>query len=162
MSQNISKIKIFAEYHGAWRRPNIQYAINGVTLGASRIYTERVTDSHENIILEFDVGLIDQNTLSGIMQDKTDSDLKIIDDEVIDHYVEIKEVEIDGIRLESVLYNVSEFQHSMPDEWVGMMADRGIKIKPIYHNSTEIRLNGTWTCKFEYPVWLWHTKELAK
>jgi hypothetical protein len=96
------------------------------------------------------------------MKDKTDSDLIITDEKTIDHYIVIREIEIDGIRLESILHECCKFEHAMSPEWVSHMQSRGYDIQPIYENSLHMRLNGTWSMTFQSPIWLWHTRKMAR
>jgi hypothetical protein len=96
------------------------------------------------------------------MRDKTDNDIVEIDGEYIEHWVKIREIEIDNIKFETALYNSDpEFQHSMSQEWVSQMHDQGYEIQEKYHHCTELRLNGTWTLKFDLPIWQWCTEHFA-
>lgn len=157
----MSTIKLFAEFYGGRRRPNIDLYLNRQLLPYMVEYEDRSSFDCEHIILSAQVTLKDNNTFCVTMEDKTDDDLLINGDEIIDHYVVIREVEIDGIRAETVLHRCCKFEHSMPDEWVHHMKSRGYDIQPVDKNSTHIRLNGTWTMEFESPVWKWHTKKMA-
>ncbi len=157
----MSKIKIFAEFYGGRRRPVVDLWLNGQSLIYKVEYVERVGSDQENIILSADGDLKDQNIFQVIMKDKTDDDLIITDQKVIDHYIVIKEAEVDGIRFEEVLHKCCRFEHSMDQEWVSHMKSRGYDIQPVYENSLHIRLNGAWSMEFESPVWRWHTKKIA-
>lgn len=155
-------IKIFAEFHGGKRCPNISYRLNNANLIPGTIETVDRTSVLRKMIIslpcEFQQG---QNHLTLIQQDKTDDDLIFNTDGMIDHYVDVKEIEIDGIRLESVLYQAQPtFEHSMPDTWVEMMTQQGFDIPKIYYNTTQLRLNGEWHLVFESPVWRWRSQKL--
>ena len=93
------------------------------------------------------------------MRDKTDQDLVFADTGMIDHFVEIMDIEIDGIRLEHLLYKTGEFRHTMTTQWVESMRVRGIDIKPVYPNGTQMRLNGIWHMQFTLPFWLWCARQ---
>lgn len=155
-------IKIFAEFHGAKRCPELSYALNQTALTPSDIHCAHITDSMRCQIVSLPCTFLPgQNLLEVTQSDKTDDDLLYTQDGFVDHYVEIKEVEIDGIRLESVLFQCAPtFEHSMSQEWQQMMKQKGFDIPKIYNTTTQLRLNGTWTLTFDSPVWLWHTRIL--
>ena len=157
-------IRIFAEFNGGKRCPVVHYEFNGMALEPFDIVTvESTSVLHKKIVSLSCVPQPDKNQLKLIQFDKTDDDLIIGENQVIDHYVEIKEIEIDGIPLESVLYqSCPSFEHHMPSSWVAMMSQRGYDIPKIYPNTTQLRLNGEWTLTFESPVWQWHTKQLLR
>ena len=90
------------------------------------------------------------------MDDKSDDDLLYIGDNFIDHYANIREFEVDGIKAEKALNTCSNFTHAMSREWIEHMKSRGIEIPPVYKKGTEIRLNGTMELKFSMPFWRWH------
>lgn len=156
-------IKIFAEFHGAKRCPCVSYAINGTEIMPHNV--DHVGGNHHVRYLIVNLPVTDyqsHNVLTVTQIDKTDDDLSWVDDELIDHYVEIKEIEIEGVRLEPLLYKHGTFEHSMPDRWVTMMQERGIDIPKIYHQTTQLRLNGVWKLCFDHPVWQWHAEQLMR
>lgn len=122
----MSVIKLFAEFHSGRRRPNLEIYLNNDLLQHTEEYCCRANDYQENIILSIPCVFKDHNKLAVVMKDKTDSDLVMKDDTIIDHLVIIREVEIDGIPLETVLNHCCSFRHSMPDSWVEHMRSRGV------------------------------------
>jgi len=162
----VNKILLYVEYHWGKRRPVIEfelnhnkvYPVNETILQASA----NTTGIQENSIIEFDLELATQNIFSIHMRDKTDNDIVEINGEYVEHWVKIREIEIDNIKFETALYNSDpEFQHSMPQEWVSRMHDQGHEIQEKYHRCTELRLNGTWTLKFNLPIWQWCTEHFV-
>lgn len=140
------------------RRPDLQYFLNNKLCPATTIWQHKIAEFQEHAIIEI-VADFDQTNLFEIkMTDKTDDDLLTVGDHLIDHYAEIKNLEIDEIRLDHLLYRTGEFRHCMPPEWIVMMRSRGMNIDPVYKNSTQIRLNGTWSLQFQLPIWKWCTE----
>lgn len=148
-------LRFFFDFHYGRRRPNLEFAVNQTTYQPRMAWSGGYQDCLEHAIMEFEAELADVNDLEIIMRDKTDQDLVFADTGMIDHLVEIMDIEIDGIRLEHLLYKTGEFRHSMPTQWVESMRVRGIDIQPVYPNGTQLRLNGTWHMQFTLPFWLW-------
>ena len=158
MNQVISYI----EFYSGKRRPNIDCYLNNQLIAPVFITVDRVSDYQENIISTFDVKLIPHNIFQIVMRDKMDQDLVDIDSGFIDHWVKIREFEVDGIKFETSMYNACKFEHHMPDEWVERMKSQGYNIDKCYPNSTDIRLNGTWTINFNTPIWEWCVQRYAQ
>jgi hypothetical protein len=154
----ISTIKIFVDFFYGKRRPNLKYFVNGKEYPATTIWQQKTSETQEHAIIEISAEFKEKNFVEIKMTDKTDDDLIIINDQVIDHFVEIKNLEIDEIRLDHLLYRIGEFRHCMSPDWIEMMAARGVVIDPVYEKSTQIRLNGTWSMEFQLPVWKWCTE----
>ena len=162
----MNKILLYVEYHWGKRRPVIEFELNH-----NKVYPVNETVFHvgantggtqENSIIEFDLELAMQNIFSIHMRDKTDNDIVEINGQYIEHWVKIREMEIDNIKFKTALYNSGpEFRHSMSQEWVSRMRDQGYEIQEKYHRCTEIRLNGTWISKFNLPIWQWCTENLV-
>ncbi len=155
-------IKIFAEFHGAKRCPCIRYRLNEIDIAPSEITEIDSTPYLRRMVLTFDCQIPSgSNRLCLIQEDKTDDDLMMIDDHTIDHFVEIKELQLDGVNLESVLFQANPiFEHHMPQSWVDMMTQRGYDIPKIFKRTTQLRLNGVWTIEFQQPIWKWHAEKL--
>lgn len=133
----------------------LEFAVNQIVCQPRLAWSGGYKDCIEHVIMEFDADLSETNHLAVMMRDKTDHDLVFSGDGMIDHFVEIMDIEIDGIQLEHLLYRTGEFRHSMSELWVESMRAKGITIQPTYKHSTELRLNGTWHMHFTLPVWLW-------
>lgn len=151
----MSKIIIFADFFYGKRRPALHYFLNHREYPAYFIWNKKINDNQEHAIIQLDVELEMNNILKIKMLDKTDDDLIINGTQIVDHFVAIRNLEIDEIRLDHVLYKVGQFEHCMPEDWVSMMAEKNIKIDPIYKCCTEFRLNGTYSMNFSLPVWKW-------
>lgn len=154
----MSTIRVYAEFYYPKRRPNIKYFLNNQEIYPTVLYSNKASLYLENMILEFDAPFEKINTLSLTMSDKVDNDMLQDGNQWIDHYVEVRDLSLDGIRLESVLYQCGSFTHSMPLAWEQEMIHKGIHIEKIYYNTTQIRLNGTLSFQFDNPIWEWHTK----
>lgn len=148
-------LRFFLDLHYGRRRPTVEFAVNQTIYQSRLVWSGGYQHCNEHVIMEFDAALADKNHLEIIMRDKTDHDLIFCNSGMIDHFVEIMDIEIDGIRLEHLLYQTGEFHHSMSDQWVESMRAREIHIEPIYRNGTQLRLNGTWHMHFTLPFWLW-------
>lgn len=155
-------IKIFAEFHGGRRCPNISYKLNDLNIVPSSIMTIEQTPTLRRMIVDLDCQIRQgHNRLCLLQEDKTDSDLIMQDTGMIDHYVEIRDIQINGVHLESVLFQANPvFKHSMSSDWVQMMHQRGFDIPEIYERTTQLRLNGEWRLDFQDPVWIWHAETL--
>lgn len=160
--QSMTSLKIFAELNWGKRRPMFRTLVNGHHTEMDIIYQDRPGPHRENIVFSGQFQILPDNRLELIMEDKTDDDLLFVEEQMIDHYIEIKEIEIDGITFENVLFRRCQFQHTMDHSWVEKMKSRGIDILPVYKHSTQLRLNGVWSIEFSDPIWLWLTKEMEK
>lgn len=94
------------------------------------------------------------NSLCVIMDDKQDQDnIDPASGEYVDHYISIKQVRIDDIDADALLYKQSYVEHSMPAEWVENMRQLGHEILARYPGS-DMHLNGRMTFGFKMPFWL--------
>jgi hypothetical protein len=151
----MTTIKFFLQFHYGRRRPTVEVWLNGQRLAQRLLWASPYSQCQECQILAYDADLQSVNRLQLIMRDKTDQDLVLDQDDIIDHYVEIMDIEIASIRLEHLLYGAGTFRHSMPEAWVNDMSARGIHIDPIYAGATQLRLNGIWSMDFTTPFWQW-------
>lgn len=151
----MTEIKLYIEFHWGKRRPSIELLVNNQILNPIDTVVTRCHPYQENAIITYHVKLMDNNKLDIIMSDKTDADLIQVNDEYIDHWVKIRELEVDGIKFETCLYNACSYQHSMSDEWVKTMLDQGYVIEKEYAHGTDMRLNGIWSINFSAPIWQW-------
>jgi hypothetical protein len=104
------------------------------------------------------VALAQSNQLCVIMQDKTDEDnIHPVTGEYVDHFVSVKQIRIDDIDADAMVFANSSFQHCMPQTWIENMRSQGHDILPIYAGS-DLHLNGCMTFEFEMPFWLARTK----
>ena len=92
-----------------------------------------------------------------LINDKT---MKALNGKYLDHWIKIRELEVDGIKFETCLYNACIYQHNMPDQWVQQQIQNGHVIDKEYPHGTDIRLNGTWTINFSTPIWQWCVQRL--
>lgn len=137
------------------RRPNLTYFVNSDPCKAELTWSEKKTNYLEHTVWSLQTSMADKNLFEIKMTDKTDDDLLIQADEIVDHFVEIKNIDIDGIMIDHLVHKVGVFRHCMPDSWVAMMRERGIGIESTYTKTTQIRLNGTWSMEFDLPLWQW-------
>jgi hypothetical protein len=153
----ISEIKLFLEFHWAVRQPTVQFKINNLELFPLKFEILPAADKFtENVILTFNSKLDSVNLLELCQTDKTNNDLLNVNGDIIDHWIAIRDISVDGIHFKTALFNsYSKFVHSMPAEWVNDMNQQGYNIDPVYYPGTELRLNGVWSTKFTTPVWEW-------
>lgn len=150
-------IKFFVEYHFGRREPQLEFWLNSQQLHTHCEWQQTVNDHHVNVILTAECELLEQNCLEIWQRDKTDADLVQIDQQWIDHWCKVQEIEIDGILCQTALYRCSEFEHAMSEDWVTNMAQQGHHIPSIYRpGGTDIRLNGCCRMHFSTPVWQWY------
>jgi len=142
-------IKVFAELHWAVSRPEL-----GFSSGKGNIdFALEVLDTDEfveRVVYEFNIPINHsdkQNTIQIELINKT-NELCTSDS---DHWVDIKNIVIDGIPADWLLHTNSCFKHNMPAEWVSDMKSQGFEILPEYTPGTELRLNGTCYFTFEHP-----------
>jgi len=151
------KIIVYIELHWGLRRPNLEFYLNGqqlIPVDCNMVETIKFQENVEFHLTAESLAAKD-NVFQIIMRDKTDNDTVTVDGESIDHWVKIRELEIDDIKFQMSLYNASKFEHSMPEDWVSNMAQQGYQIEPCYMRAADIRLNGTWTITFDTPIWQW-------
>jgi hypothetical protein len=153
------KIIVYIELHWAIKRPNLEFYLNDYRLTTSECKIVETLPFQENVEFHLSAESLNlNNVFQMIMRDKTDSDITVINGNIIDHWVKIRELEIDNIKCQTALYKCCRFEHMMPPEWVDAMTKQGYQIEPCYLNATDIRLNGTWTIEFDAPVWQWYCK----
>jgi predicted regulator of amino acid metabolism with ACT domain len=158
----MNNIKLYIEFYGPVRRPIIDVKFNNQLLSETDSVFNRVSDYQENAVLNFSTLLESNNLLQVIMSDKTNADMRQIDDRLIDHRIVIREIDVDGIKFNNSLQNSCVFEHNMPDDWVSAMERQGYLIKKITEKTTNIAMNGTWSINFSTPIWLWCTQRLTQ
>jgi hypothetical protein len=151
----MNEIKLYIEFHWGKRRPNLNYFLNGQELTVSSLEVVETRLNQENIVLTLHSDFQHQNLFEIKMSDKTDNDLVMNGDGFIDHWVKIRQLELDQIKLDYLMYRACSFSHSMSDEWIANMASQGHEILPCYPTGTDMRLNGTWSINFDLPIWEW-------
>lgn len=151
----MNEIKLCIEFHWGKRRPNLKYFLNNQELTVTSLEVVETHPNQENIVITLNSDFQKQNLFEIKMIDKTDDDLAMQDTGFIDHWVKIRQLELDQIKLDFLMYRACSFRHSMSDEWVANMAAQGHEIQPCYPSGTDIRLNGTWSINFDLPIWEW-------
>jgi predicted transcriptional regulator len=154
----MENLRLYIEFYFGIRKPNINFILNGKNISPKKIDKVETSKYYTKEIYNFDCEFSKNNKFVIEMYDKTDNDLLIIDEKIIDHYVVIREIEINGIKAGEAFKNCATFTHTMSEEWVNMMLNKGIKILPIYQKATELRLNGLYKLKFYLPIWQWSTE----
>lgn len=154
----MNEIKLYIEFHWGKRRPNLNYFLNGKEIFFSSFEVVEQHLNQENVIITFPAEFQNNNHLEVVMSDKVDNDLIITDSEFIDHWVKIRQLELDQIKLDFLMYLKCCFTHSMSKEWLDNMTAQGHEILPCYPTGTDMRLNGTWEINFESPVWEWYVR----
>lgn len=153
-------IEFFIESHWAVERPNLKFFLNEnyLTNGHCILY-EKPTGTFEKMIYKFLISELDQkNEIRINLSDKTHE----LTTKHCDHWAEIKNIAIDGVYADWLIYTNTKFVHAMSQEWVDNMKSQGIEILNEYSPGTEMRLNGNTYFNFENPFWLHKTKEIEK
>jgi hypothetical protein len=152
-------VEVFIESHWAVKRPELIFKLNEREIfGSANLVGAK--DFQENIIYEFEIKHLDtENNFKIELVNKTD---QLVTEES-DHWVEIKNIYVDGVSADWLLFEHTTYRHSMPDKWVADMKAQGIDIAPEYYPGTVMRLNGVFNFKFENPFLIrriledWHT-----
>jgi len=77
-------------------------------------------------------------------------------------WIEIKEIKIDDIPAEWLIYRDGFFKHSMPRTWIEEMKENNVEILDQYCPGTELRINGQFSYKFQLPMWYHKTMSTWK
>jgi len=133
----------------------LSFRMNGIGIYPNNIQDVSIQKQKINSIYHFELDCLEQNTLQVIMTDKNNDDLLYEKNSFVDHYVKIREFEVDNIKAQKALHRCSKFTHTMDDSWVQMMRDKGIYILPVYERSPDLRLNGVMELRFNMPFWQW-------
>ena len=153
-------IEFFIESHWEIQRPTLKFYLNSeeLSLGHCVLYN-KPNNSTERLIYKFITANIKKNNNIAVSLSEKTNDLVT---DSCDHWVSIKNISIDGIYADWLLYTNTKFVHKMSQEWVDDMKKQNIEILDEYRPGTEMRLNGNMSFNFEYPFWLYKTKQIEK
>jgi hypothetical protein len=154
----MNDIKVYAELNWAIERPNLVFRLNNQPLDFDLkiVFKEEFV---ERVIYNIQVDhLLKENTFEIELINKTD---QLITTES-DHWVSIKDIEIDNIRADWTILPNTVFKHNMSPEWVENMKSQGHAILPEYSPGTELRLNGVCVFNFTTPFAMHRVLELWK
>lgn len=153
-------IEFFIESHWEIERPNLNFFLNQTHLtNGHRVLYEKVNRDSEKLIYKFLTSEIsEKNEIIVNLSGKTHE----LTTEQCDHWVEIKNIAIDGIYADWLIYTDTKFIHTMPSDWVDDIKSQGIEILDEYSPGTEMRLNGNMFFYFDSPFWLHKTKEIER
>jgi hypothetical protein len=140
-------IEIFLEYHWAVERPELNFNLNDKKITGSTEIIKKF-NFQENIVHKFKItNFKEQNSLEIQLINKTDELINAQSD----HWVSIKNINVDQVAADWLLFEHTVFKHQMSDQWVSNMKKQGIDIAPEYRPGTEMRLNGIFTFEFDNP-----------
>jgi hypothetical protein len=154
----MNDIKVYAELNWAIERPNLIFRFNNQSIDSN---LEIVSNEGfvERVIYKIQVDqLLKENTFEIELINKTDQ----LTTTESDHWVSIKDIEIDNIRADWTMLPNTVFKHRMPVAWVEDMKSQGHDILPEYSPGTEMRLNGVCTFNFTTPFAIYRLLELWK
>lgn len=137
-------IQVFAELHWAVVRPTLVFSTDQTSINFHLNLIDRA-GFVEQVVYDFhapDSGT--QNKLNITLVNKLDQYVTAESD----HWVDIKNIWIDGVPADWLLIKNSVFRHNMSDEWVDQMRAQGYNIDPEYRPGTHLRLNGS--CIFTF------------
>jgi len=151
-------IECYIESHWAVQRPDLSFRLNGNDVEVFNVQYAKKEDFVEKSVFKFAVKeLTSTNRLEIVLQNKTNDLIT----EQSDHWVDIKNIFLDGIGADWLLYKHTYFRHSMSKSWVAEMKKNGYDIQKEYRPGTEIKLNGVFGFEFYSPFWLFKTKQLV-
>jgi len=155
--------KLYIESFFGLREPIFEVYVNDNLLIAKHIDIVEKAEYSKKEIYSFTTLFNETTNELKIRQiDKTDQDLLFVDNTFIDHYIKIREIEIDNIKFETALYfSNSTFRHFQSAEWEADMESKGYNIDKVMYNQTDLRLNGEWCLKFSFPIWKWITDHMT-
>ena len=151
----MNQIIILLEIQGSRRDPEFTVKINGHTVNGHVVCLEKIKHL-SRIMYEIDpIELKEQNQLSIEMNDKNDEDnICPSTGEFVDHHISIKQIRIDNVDADALLFKKSYFRHSMSKEWIEQMKVQGHDILDCYQPGTDMHINGIMTFEFNMPFWL--------
>jgi hypothetical protein len=152
----MNDIKVYAELNWAIERPNLIFRLNNQPLDFNLeiVFKEEFV---ERAIYKIQVDcLLKENTFEIELINKT-NELTTADS---DHWVSIKDIEIDNIRADWTMLPNTVFKHKMSPEWAEDMKSQGHDILPEYSPGTEMRLNGVCFFNFTTPFSIYRLLEL--
>lgn len=156
-------IEFFIESHWEIQRPKLTFFLNNKELTVGHyVLHNKLNNSTERLIYKFitsDINDINKNNNIIVNLSEKANDLVT---NSCDHWVEVKNISIDGIYADWLLYANTKFVHAMSQDWVNDMKKQNIEILDEYRPGTEMRLNGNMFFNFEFPFWLYKTKEIEK
>lgn len=145
-------IELYLERHYKTTPPRFEIDINGQAK-TCHLIDQNPTSHGDRLKVGIDgTEVREQNSLHVFFTNKDHQD---------DNWIEIKNVVINGIGLDWLLYQCTEFRHDMPAEWLDHMRQKNIYILEIYRPGTVLRLAGKTTIRWSEPLWLYKTKEMA-
>lgn len=153
-------VEFFIESHWEIERPILKFYLNQVQLtnGHCVLY-EKTNNTSEKLIYKFIVPSFQkENKIVINLSGKTDA----VVTKDCDHWIEVKNISIDGVYADWLIYTNTKFVHTMPKQWVNEMKNQHIDILDEYCPGTEMRLNGNTTFVFENPFWLYKTKNIEE
>lgn len=140
-------IKVYAELHWAIQRPDLEFYIDDCQLTADITVVDR-DKTVEKVIYTMPVDQQAPKQLFKICLVNKRDELNTAESE---HWVHIKNVIIDGVPIDWMLFKYGVFKHSMSKEWVEDMLSQGYDIQPEYCPGTEMRLNGEFHYEITHP-----------
>jgi len=144
------EIDIYCELNWAVERPMLSFYLNGKALSHTMTVIDTLLNQERVIYkLKSEHYTKTSNSLDITLSEKTDD--KITSE--CDHWVSVKDIAIDNVRSNWMLFKNTVFKHNMSEEWVNQMIAQGYDIQPEYTPGSDLRLNGTCTYKFELPFW---------
>lgn len=147
------QIDIYCELNWAVERPVLDFTLNGDVLAHEMQIVDTLPNQERVMFtMQSNPKYDEKNFLEITFSEKTDD--KVTAD--CDHWVSVKDIAIDGVRSNWLLFKNTTFEHSMPAEWVENMINQGYDIQPEYSPGTDLRLNGT--CKFWFTLPYWQAR----
>lgn len=151
MSESVDLIRVFLELHYHTLMPDLKFEVNAQPVETKSLLVSRDPQGFDKRIYDINHPLHDTNRLCIIMHDKPDLS---IDQIMTQHFVIVRQIEIDGIRLDQVIHHCGS-RMTLDLAWWRSSRARGQDLNPVSSNNLHIHGNGVWELEFTRPIWQW-------
>jgi len=146
----MSHIKIILEPRYVLNPPQADIYINDEKLAICEF-----TETHIPVTFDFEVDLLDKNTIAINRHSKTNRDTVMSGNKTIsDQTLHIKNIFIEKVPMESLLH-IGVFYPDYPEPWATQQREQGITLVKSETYRSDLYHNGTWNFKFENPIHPW-------
>jgi hypothetical protein len=146
----MSNITIILEPRYVLNPPQADIYINDEKLAVCKF-----TKTNIPVTFDFEIDLLDKNTIAINRHSKTNRDTLISGEKTIsDQTLHIKNIFIEKVPMESLLH-LGVFYPDYPEPWATQQREQGTKLPESETYRSDLYHNGTWHFKFENPIHPW-------
>ena len=146
----MSNITIILEPRYVLNPPQADIYINDEKLAVCKF-----TETNIPVTFDFEINLLDKNTIAINRYSKTNRDTLISGEKTIfDQTLHIKNIFIEKVPMESLLH-LGVFYPDYPEPWATQQREQGTKLPKSETYRSDLYHNGTWHFKFENPIHPW-------